>query len=133
MANRNELETPELGERDTMRREQNCSEESCRGVAVATLAAKDLCLEHFLSRCYEQLSRLDPRNGGGPVSGSNATQLRAFVEECSCSALDVSLRCQNLNNLQRARLLDILLWTGDLSACCEHRSLVVGGDCFPNG
>jgi len=32
--------------------------------------------------------------------------MRAFVEECSRKALDVSLQSENLSNLQRGRLLD---------------------------
>jgi hypothetical protein len=40
--------------------------------------------------------------------------MRAFIEECSRKALDVSLQSENLSNLQRGRLLDILLWAGEL-------------------
>ena len=40
--------------------------------------------------------------------------MRAFIEECSRKALDVSLQSEDLSNLQRGRLLDILLWAGEL-------------------
>jgi len=40
--------------------------------------------------------------------------MRAFVEECSRKALDVSLQSEDLSNLERGRLLDILLWAGEL-------------------
>jgi hypothetical protein len=40
--------------------------------------------------------------------------MRAFIEECSRKALDISLQSENLTNLQRGRLLDILLWAGEL-------------------
>jgi hypothetical protein len=40
--------------------------------------------------------------------------MRAFIEECSRKALDISLQSKNLSNLQRGRLLDILLWAGEL-------------------
>jgi hypothetical protein len=40
--------------------------------------------------------------------------MRAFIEECSRKALDVSLQSEDLTNLQRGRLLDILLWAGEL-------------------
>ena len=40
--------------------------------------------------------------------------IRAFIEECSRKALDISLHSENLTNLQRGRLLDILLWAGEL-------------------
>jgi hypothetical protein len=44
----------------------------------------------------------------------DAASMRAFIEECSRKALDVSLHCQNLSNLERGRLLEILLWAGEL-------------------
>jgi hypothetical protein len=37
-----------------------------------------------------------------------------IANECARRALEVSLRAQSLNNLDRARLLDILLWSGDI-------------------
>jgi len=40
--------------------------------------------------------------------------MRAFIEECSRKALDISLHSENLDNLERGRLLDILLWAGEL-------------------
>ena len=40
--------------------------------------------------------------------------MRAFIEECSQRALEVSLHYENLTNLERARLLDILLWASEL-------------------
>jgi hypothetical protein len=40
--------------------------------------------------------------------------MREFIEECSRKALNVALHSESLNNLQRGRLLDILLWAGEL-------------------
>jgi hypothetical protein len=40
--------------------------------------------------------------------------MRAFIEECSRKALDISLHSTELTNLDRGRLLDILLWAGEL-------------------
>ncbi len=40
--------------------------------------------------------------------------MRAFIEECSQKALEISLHYENLTNLERARLLDILLWASEL-------------------
>lgn len=87
---------------------------SCGCTAITTLDRQALCLNHFLTRCYEKLEGLDPRGrkfSGEPV---DLASMRAFVEECSRKALDVSLQSKNLSNLQRGRLLDILLWAGEL-------------------
>jgi hypothetical protein len=103
-----------LGGADTMVRKRNCGVGSCGSAAITTLDRRALCLNHFLSRCYGRLEGLDPRGrkfGAEPV---DIASMRAFIEECSRKALDVSLQSKNLNNLQRGRLLDILLWAGEL-------------------
>jgi hypothetical protein len=103
-----------LGGMDTMLGKRNCRVGSCGGTAITTLDHQTLCLNHFLLRCYERLEGLDPRGrkfSAGPV---DVVSMRAFIEECSRKALDVSLQSENLSNLQRGRLLDILLWAGEL-------------------
>jgi hypothetical protein len=91
-----------------------CSLDSCPDPAVTRFIQRELCLQHFLSQCYEDLDRLDARARSSQLDHSGAATLKIFVEECSRCALDVSLRCEHLDNLQRARLLDILLWAGEL-------------------
>jgi hypothetical protein len=97
-----------------MSRPRNCSAISCGSAAIVSLDQQDFCLNHFLAHCYQQLEALDPRNRrvlGGPV---NLVSMRAFIEECSRKALEISLQSNDLSNLQRGRLLDILLWAGEL-------------------
>jgi hypothetical protein len=99
---------------DTKRLERNCSAGSCGRAAITSLDQQALCLNHFLLRCYEKLEALDPRARKFQADSLDLAARRAFIEECSRKALDVSLHCENLNNLQRGRLLDILLWAGEL-------------------
>jgi hypothetical protein len=94
--------------------DRNCQVDSCGGTAVAALAQQDFCLTHFVSRCYGQLDRVDPRGRKTPSEDYDLAQMRAFVEECSQQTLDVCLRSSKLTNLERAQLLDILLWAGEL-------------------
>ena len=91
-----------------------CSIDSCPDAAVTCFAQQEFCLHHLISRCYEDLNRFDVRASGSDVSDCEPTALKAFVEESSRCVLEVSLQCQNLDNLQRGRILDILLWAGDL-------------------
>jgi len=93
---------------------RNCRMGSCSGAAVATLDHQALCLNHFLSRCYEKLENLEPRGRKFSSEPVDIASMRAFIEECSRKALDISLHSQSLTNLQRGRLLDILLWAGEL-------------------
>jgi hypothetical protein len=101
-----------------------CSVDSCPDPAVTRFAQRELCLQHFLSHCYEDLERFDCRTRGSQGGHSESTRLSAFVDECSRCALEVSLNCGHLENLQRARLLDILLWASELSpkTCAAARS-----------
>lgn len=97
-----------------MLRKRNCTADSCGSAAISALDQQALCVNHFLLRCYEKLERLDPRGRNFLSEPMNLASMRAFIEECSRKALDISLQCENLTNLQRGRLLDILLWAGEL-------------------
>jgi hypothetical protein len=103
-----------LGGKDTMLGKRNCGVGSCGSVAITTLDRKAFCLNHFLLRCYEKLEGLDPRGRKFSTEPVDVASMRAFIEECSRKALDVSLQSKKLTNLQRGRLLDILLWAGEL-------------------
>jgi hypothetical protein len=103
-----------MGAMGPMSRERNCSTISCGGSSVISLDQQDFCLNHFLHHCYQRLEAVDPRNRRASSGHVNLAALRGFVEECSRKALDISLHSENLTNLQRGRLLDILLWAGEL-------------------
>lgn len=103
-----------LGAMDKMPGNRSCALDRCKGAAVTSLAQQDLCLNHFLSRCYENLDRIDPRGQKFRKEAADPAAMRMFVEECSRKALEVSVRCEDLTNLQRGRILDILLWAGEL-------------------
>ena len=99
---------------ETQSGKRRCAIGQCKRTALTSLERQALCLNHFLSRCYEGLERVDPRGRRFSVEPVDMASLRAFVEECSRKALDVSLQSKDLDNLQRGRLLDILLWAGEL-------------------
>ena len=94
--------------------ERNCSESTCSSTAATSLDQRALCLTHFLLRCYAKLEALDPRGQKSREERVDLAAMRAFIEECSHKALEVSLHRENLTNLERARLLDILLWASEL-------------------
>jgi len=110
----NEIRYTKLGAMDKMSGNRSCALDSCKSAAVTRLAQQDLCLNHFLSRCYENLDRIDPRGKRMRKEAAETAAMRIFVEECSRKALEVSVHCEELTNLQRGRILDILLWAGEL-------------------
>jgi hypothetical protein len=103
-----------LGRMDTKHGKRNCRLGSCGSAAITSLDHQALCLNHFLQRCYERLEGLDPRGRKFSAEPVDLASMRDFIEECSRKALDISLQSQSLTNLQRGRLLDILLWAGEL-------------------
>jgi len=98
-----------------------CDVEGCSAAKVATLEHQALCLDHFFTKCYSTLECFDRWRAHGSHKPStesqtvNGEQIRAFLQACSGQALNVSLQCKEMTNLQRARLLDVLLWAGELS------------------
>jgi len=103
-----------MGPVDTKLAERNCCESACHSAAATSLAEQALCLNHFRRRCYAQLEAVDPRGQKSRELRVDLAAVRAFIEECSRKALEVSLQSENLTNLERARLLDILLWASEL-------------------
>jgi hypothetical protein len=57
----------------------------------------------------------------GPSSSQEFREELAELDECARRALEISFGRVELNNLDRARLLDILLWAGDLTTALQHR------------
>ncbi len=108
------VETVELGAMSPMYEDKICAVDFCEGAGVATLAQQNFCLNHFIELCYENLRRIDPRGHKVGQVSLDLASLRAFIEECSQRTLEVALHCEDINNLQRGRLLDILLWAGEL-------------------
>ena len=97
------VKTMGLGGMVTKVGKRSCRVGSCGSAAITTLDHQALCLDHFLMRCYERLDALDPRGRKFSAEPIDVVSMRAFIEECSRKALDVSLQYQNLSTLQRGR------------------------------
>ena len=94
--------------------QQLCGVDSCTEHRVTTFSAEDLCCDHFLGKCYEFLGEIDPERDLSQNGAQNRRELKTKIDECAQRVLEVSLGTPNLSNTQRARLLDILLWTSDI-------------------
>jgi len=91
-----------------------CTSASCRSESAVAFAEHTLCLEHYFAWCYRQLDELERKIRGSQINSGENAALRTQVEDCSNRCLSVSLQHEPLTNQDRSRLLDILLWTGDL-------------------
>jgi hypothetical protein len=71
-------------------------------------------------RCYELLER--SHRGAGLTYSLEEFSAELFaLDELARRALEVSFSRLTLNNLDRARLLDILSWVGELTSMFHHR------------
>ena len=109
------------GDQVAMAQSESCSRMNCSKRAVTSLGEEDFCFDHFCSRCYELLER-----GDSPLSlamGDYAALAAMLyrLDECAQRALEISLSEIELNNLDRARLLDILLWSGDVTTTLRQK------------
>jgi hypothetical protein len=91
-----------------------CTTITCAENGVVILAGVNLCLEHFFQQCYERLEGLDPVVRGKTREAAINDGAPKDLEEVVKQVLLVCLQHKHLSNLDRSRLLDILLWAGEL-------------------
>src|SRR5215475_8577011 len=111
------FENPEvvgtLGELREMPVHKSCRFTSCQEPGLTAIGHEDLCCDHFVQRCYEFLEQIDAERVKTAGDSARTAALRSSVNSCLQGALEVSLKSDALSNLQKARLLDIMLWAGE--------------------
>lgn len=111
------------GEDSSMRTAQSCKRGDCSRVVVTTFCQEPLCLDHFCSSCYEFLNGIDQRERSLSTSRLEAPEQSRTADECARRVLDICVSGTLLSNLERARLLDILLWCGDVASFSQRKRL----------
>jgi hypothetical protein len=91
-----------------------CSVSGCNEAIAASLDGEALCRQHFLSTCYTRLDQYDEIRKGPGLSATNTESVRRFVHECTRIADDMEHSAQDLDNLDRAKLLHIILSASEL-------------------
>src|SRR5271156_6016068 len=92
-----------------------CETEPCGRPAMCVLEMRFYCVDHFIAHCYEGLNQSDPF----PFADENeaaADSRDRFLQQCSDQAGNLLRPLLGLDNLDRARLFDILLWSSELLA-----------------
>jgi hypothetical protein len=80
---------------------------------MSTLDLHFFCVDHFIKHCYERLNQFLPL----PFAGHNDATADAedwFLQQCADQATNLLRPLRGLDNLDRARLFDILLWASEL-------------------
>src|ERR1700683_2462114 len=93
---------------------QECGVAGCGQVVAASLDGGALCREHFISVSYDRLDRYDEIRNGPGLSATDTESVRRFIHECTRSADEIEHMAQDLDNLDRAKLLHIILSASEL-------------------
>jgi hypothetical protein len=87
-----------------------CDDCSSRQAAVCAVELRFFCMPHFVAYCYK---RLEESEKALSVRQSRES-VRSFLRECATQAAKLLLLGEELQNIERARLFDIMLWSNEL-------------------
>ncbi len=97
-----------------MTRIENCRIADCSQAVASSLDGEAFCREHFISECYTRLDRYDEIRKGPGLSITDTESLRRFIHECTRQADEIEHSAMDLDNLDRAKLLHIILSASEL-------------------
>jgi hypothetical protein len=87
-----------------------CDECASRQAAVCSVELRFFCVNHFADYCYRRLTECEKALG----DGRRREPVRGFLRECATQAAKLLLIRSELQNVDRARLFDIMLWANEL-------------------
>jgi hypothetical protein len=103
-----------------------CKALGCANPAVIGHSGQgqDVCLEHFFSTCYDQLEKIESLTRNRSVDPAEVKSVCGVLEECSKRAIFICFRNEPLTNLERSRLLEILLSCRELQLRLTNRAFL---------
>ena len=93
---------------------EQCKIKDCGLEAAATLEGEALCRQHFISTCYTRLDQFEAIRKGPGLVPAKTESVRRFVHECMRAADEMEHTAKDLDNLDRAKLLHIILTASEL-------------------
>jgi hypothetical protein len=93
---------------------EKCRIADCSQGVAASLDGDAFCREHFISECYTRLDRYDEIRKGPGLSITDTESLRRFIYECTRQSDEMEHSAMDLDNLDRAKLLHIILSASEL-------------------
>lgn len=91
-----------------------CAAEACLEAAVASLDEGHVCRAHFLVGAYRHLESIMSQVQEPQFHNRQGELASRFLEQCMREATNIACAEDGLTNLERAQLLDILLWASEL-------------------
>jgi len=105
---------------EPMSGEACCGDSNCASNSIVALAGQQLCLEHFMVKCYERLDWVESIARTRRLEINVAERARVLLQECANQTLLICLRHEPLDKIERSRLLEILLQCGDLQVALRR-------------
>jgi hypothetical protein len=93
---------------------EQCSIAGCGHAIAASLDGEAFCRGHFIAVCYTRLDQYEEIRKGPGLSATNTESVRHFIHECTRWADEIENAGMNLDNLDRAKLLHIILSASEL-------------------
>jgi len=95
-----------------------CGVTNCSTRAIATIESRPRCLEHLISHYYWRLHDYEQGAAGSAPGAAQSlweSRTNRFLDDCRSKIVGLLIVQTDLPNLERARLLDILLWATELT------------------
>jgi hypothetical protein len=87
----------------------SCSHPDCAKAAITALEGNFLCQHHFAAVCYSKINEITEMMEQKRLGAAELKTIRAFVAECTGAAVSRALQAKELNNRERAQILDIVV------------------------
>ncbi|MGB6431666.1 MAG: hypothetical protein WBF06_13855 [Candidatus Acidiferrales bacterium] len=97
-----------------MIQKENCSIKHCPHAATSALDGRALCVDHFILASYRLLDDAAVQLRHSSRHGPTTSELARRLDECVRATTSIAMSGAEPDNLARARLMDILLWSADL-------------------
>jgi hypothetical protein len=92
----------------------HCNFPDCHEEVASSIEGEALCRSHFISVCYSRLEQYEEMRVGRGLDIADAETMREFIQECSQQADAIENTTKDLDNLERAKLLHIVLSANEL-------------------
>jgi hypothetical protein len=93
---------------------EKCDVAECGRAAAAWLDGRAICRVHFIADCYTRLDQYEEVRKGPGLSATDTEAVRRFINECTRQADEIEHHADDLDNLDRAKLLHIILSASEL-------------------
>jgi hypothetical protein len=91
-----------------------CSESACPESAIVSIGERRLCSKHFLQHSYQALEAISAGMRELSFDDQQAETTSRQLEECMRGAADIACSPAPPPNIERARVVDVLLWASEL-------------------